>query len=162
MNNEQLARARGVFLADMINYYGVDPNGRRSVAGPACLYHSRDGRKCQIGRYIPDDKYRSALEGTSVVDIDLNDLLPPEVVELGEMFLSYCQLFHDSGVYWGSTYLSNYGKDRLSAIIDTFKIIMPTKIGNRYLVETSTNPPSYIEDFISAMAIREETVPCQS
>lgn len=56
--------------------------GKRSMSGPrTCLYRGPDGMKCAVGCLIPDDLYRSSLEGIAVVDI-LSDEVTTEVGRL--------------------------------------------------------------------------------
>ena len=58
-----------------------------------CFYRTPDGKKCAIGRHIPDDKYKASMEGC--FDEDILKTLPEEIQELGRSFLRDVQILHD-------------------------------------------------------------------
>lgn len=37
-----------------------------SLDGERCLYRGPDGKKCAVGMFIPDNKYRSEMDGTAI------------------------------------------------------------------------------------------------
>lgn len=53
--------------------------GIRSIYEGKCMYRSPDNHKCAIGCLIPDEKYRSSMEGLSVDYFRLSypGILPP-------------------------------------------------------------------------------------
>lgn len=58
-------------LADTVKWFKKDPSRRAvnmvsSPGSPACCYCTADGRKCAVGRYIPDEKYTPGIEGFAV------------------------------------------------------------------------------------------------
>ena len=92
------------FLEDLVNYYGED-NSRRAVEENTveraiCRYRTRDGRKCAIGRYIPDDKYDPRIEGKSTCSSEVMSLLSSDIQKMTKSFLATCQNLHDENSYW--------------------------------------------------------------
>jgi hypothetical protein len=113
-----LRERRLAFLQDTIEYYSVDPYGRRSISqNILCKYRTIDGAQCAIGRHIPDDKYDPKIERKSVDKIkNLSHYLPEHILELGLDFLVAVQKIHDNHNNWCLKGLSNYGIERVKLI----------------------------------------------
>ncbi len=113
----ELQQRRLDFFNETVAYYSEDPIGRRAVAidndryqpSITCFYRTEGGRKCAIGRHIPDDKYDSIMEGVSIQGPMIQAALLQEVLALGADFLREVQYFHDREDNWTSTGLSEQG-----------------------------------------------------
>lgn len=159
-NSLELRAARGLFFADMLNFYGQDISRRSTritkIDGSSsinCYYrHPENNNKCQIGRYIPDNRYQKELEGS--IEKVLH-LLPASILNLGEGFLTDLQGFHDNKELWEDVEggLSCLGIERKHNVINGHNLIMPSMLNGRYIVETTSETPMYIEDFIKAMEV---------
>lgn len=154
---DTLAVRRGIFLADEINYYSQDVNRRAVVFtqgyggdyAQRCVYKAPNGNRCQIGRYIREDVNIASIEGNTVSSILVQHALPPEILELGVVFLGYCQNLHDTKDNWDKYRgLSIQGEMAVELMISIFSLVMPPVINGRYVIESRTNPPVYIEDFL--------------
>ncbi len=103
------------FLEDTIKFYSEDVS-RRAITGEGrCMYRTADGRKCAIGRHIPDDKYTKVIETSSVGELVMI-CLPEEIQELGKSFLNSVQMLHDNDIYWNQKGLSIEGEGRIECI----------------------------------------------
>lgn len=133
MTNRQLKAARYAFLDDMLSFYSVDPVGRRgkgdyTINGrvtSGCVYRSSDGRKCSIGRYIPDDKYTPDMEGNAVDYQIIFSALPDEIQALGESFLKTLQGIHDVDYYWHVNGITESGEHAVSVFIERYMNTIP-------------------------------------
>lgn len=123
------------FLLDMLDYYTVDPEGRRCNSDGICFYSPKyahkEGRSegCAIGRHLPEDvaKYFDKLKGAGINsifrDTRLLVKLPEWLSDLGMPFLNRCQQFHDIKLLWGEDIgLSSGGQNMLRDIISTFNL----------------------------------------
>lgn len=75
--------------------------GRRSMLNKKdCAYHSKDGCKCGVGIFIPDNLYHPSMEG-KYVDV-LADYFPDVSSYLPENrgLLSHLQRTHDEKYLW--------------------------------------------------------------
>ncbi len=95
------------FLDETVAFYSEDTS-RRALQNRACKYRTDDGKKCAIGRVIPDELYTpaiDALKNSSVYYIidnpNLCYIIPLSIRELGANFLFKVQRFHDMDHYWG-------------------------------------------------------------
>ena len=52
-------------IQNTVEYYAEDWD-RRSLADGICMYRGRGGKKCAIGRLIPDEMYDPIMEGESI------------------------------------------------------------------------------------------------
>lgn len=107
------------FLEDTITYYSEDVN-RRATINERCMYRTPDGKKCAIGRYIPDDKYCDDYEGFNCSYII--DMLPKEIQEFNMIFLKEIQRLHDKDEYWTLTGLSQLGIHTVNCIKNKFEL----------------------------------------
>ena len=103
-DKEALRQARLAFLEDTIQYYSEDTSRRATQKGAdgyvCCRYRTTDGRKCGIGRHIPDDKYIESMEGKAADAAIIMEALPVDIQNLGGLFLSAIQLLHDVDGHW--------------------------------------------------------------
>ena len=112
---------RRLFLDKTVEYYGEDLSRRAINEDDSCYYRASDGKKCAIGRHIPDDKYSEDIEGNFVKAIF--NLLPSEIQEFGTKFLSNVQMLHDENEYWNykeGKGLSERGKQKYDYIIKRY------------------------------------------
>ncbi len=66
-----------------------------SVTGN-CVYRGEDGTKCAIGCLIPDELYRSDMEGKVIRDLLSNNIqLAEQLCGVSLTLLSGCQRIHD-------------------------------------------------------------------
>jgi hypothetical protein len=112
MENQELIKARTAFLDDTLDYYGTDTSRRATVyytLGITCQYRTDDGRKCAIGRHIPDEYYYEELEGNSINN-RIFKVLPENIQKLGVKFLENVQKFHDNTAAWNKDGITGHGK----------------------------------------------------
>ena len=98
------------FLEDTVKYYSEDIS-RRAVNNYSCRYRTNDGRKCAIGRFIPDDLYNEKIEEHSIGEIFKYEFIPDELKELGVNFLYDIQHLHDNDSNWERRGLSSEGEE---------------------------------------------------
>jgi len=109
---------RKEFLDDLIAFYSADPVGRRSVGvmRGGCYYRGSNGRKCAIGRYIPNYQYSGKMEGLIVSATAVWKALPESIRALEAPFLIACQNLHDEARFWSANGLTKAGVRAVSAI----------------------------------------------
>lgn len=111
------------FIETELGYYIADPS-KRSTNGSYCFYKHANGNKCVIGKHIPEDKYTDKLEnGYSVGNIEIWELLPKSIQQLGKPFLQECQYIHDNEDNWTDTGLSEEGE----LAVSNLKSVLPVK-----------------------------------
>jgi hypothetical protein len=99
------------FLEDTVKYYSEDTS-RRAVTISGCYYYrTDDGRKCAIGRFIPDDLYNEKIEEHGIDEIFKYECIPNELKELGVKFLYDIQYLHDNDFNWENCGLSSEGEE---------------------------------------------------
>jgi hypothetical protein len=121
-------------LLDALEYYTIDPVGRRCIGvdeiGLSTCYYSPKSiskqdtsQRCLIGRLLNPDL--AELIDTKESEIGINTLISNGLYTLpsfmngdNKYFLCDCQSLHDGDRYWTETGLSEYGKTRVSYIID--------------------------------------------
>ncbi len=114
------------FLLDMLDYYTVDPEGRRCRDENNCYYspetvHKPTSEGCAIGRHLNADLAKQLDDEKAgyiidVFDVHINDL-PEWMLTVGEQFLSSCQTLHDSNIYWTDNELTYEGRRQLKFIV---------------------------------------------
>lgn len=107
-------------LEDTVRYYSEDTK-RRAVNNGNCKYITEDGRKCAIGRLLPNDKIELLKDETSSVYTFIQrekykNILPDNILALGIEFLRDIQYLHDTDKYWGVNELNQEGKIYLDII----------------------------------------------
>lgn len=121
-------------LLDALEYYTVDPVGRRCVSESESCYYSpksigkeETSQGCLIGRLLNPDLAK--LIDTKEEEIGISTLikkglyiLPDFMNEDNIYFLSECQSLHDLNRYWEETGLSEDGKSKVSKIIDEYNL----------------------------------------
>lgn len=118
MKEKDLKQKRKEFLDDTVKYYSEDTS-RRSVLDK-CMYRTGDGRKCAIGRYIPDDKYTTLIEGKNVISKLVYNLIPQNISMLGIDFLLSIQSLHDESDNWDKNGLTEKGKEYVNFIEEKY------------------------------------------
>lgn len=130
-----LEQKRLDFLNDTVSYYSADTSRRcfRVITGNTgytfnrCMYRY-NGKTCAIGRHIADDQYHPTIEGCSVKQQTVFNLLPLNVQELGEHFLIDIQTLHDIDSYWESeSGLTEEGAKAVEKIIKKWSIVDTTE-----------------------------------
>ena len=100
---DELQQRQLDFLEDTVKYYSEDTSRRAvTIGGSYCYYRTDDGRKCAIGRHIPDELYDVSIENKSICSIIGFECISDELRELGMLFLMNVQELHDSDWYWVS------------------------------------------------------------
>ncbi len=61
----------------------------------SCQYRVSSGRKCAIGALIPDEEYKSSMEGCSISYLDTIGRFPESLKGFSMDFLSRLQKVHD-------------------------------------------------------------------
>ena len=115
------------FLDETVAFYGEDTS-RRALQNNQCMYRTDDGRKCAIGRVIPDELYSRSLDRTGGVGIvtilespKLSKRIPDNVKELGKYFLLSVQKLHDRTSSWQmGKGLSESGQKYYDDIVERF------------------------------------------
>ena len=97
---DELQQRQLDFLEDTVKYYSEDTSRRAVTIGGSCYYRTDDGRKCAIGRHIPDELYDVSIENKGIDSIIGFECISDELRELGMLFLSGVQDLHDSADYW--------------------------------------------------------------
>lgn len=136
MELAELKQKRKEFLEDTWKYYDEDVSRRAielkiATVDPIdptkdnklksiCKYKTSDGKKCAIGRYIPDDKYDPSIEGKGIGQEGVSNILPKEIMDLGDEFLVKIQLLHDCDDNWNEYGLSGQGESQVADIEDLF------------------------------------------
>lgn len=112
------------FLEDTVKYYSEDVS-RRAVVNTVgikecrCLYRTKDGKKCAIGRFIPDEKYFSGMEGMCLSNYNLYENIDKEIRNLNNhdgSFLKAIQTLHDIENFWSAKGLTKEGKEKVISI----------------------------------------------
>ena len=98
------------FLENTVKYYSEDTS-RRAADNYSCRYRTSDGRKCAIGRHIPDELYNEKIEEHSIFEIFKYECIPDELKELGGIFLCDIQYLHDKNFNWENCGLSSTGEE---------------------------------------------------
>lgn len=117
-----LEQRRLDFLEETVAYYAEDPKRRavETIIGHTtktrCRYRTEDGRKCAIGRHIPDEKYDPIMEGRSASHEGILCLLPTEISSLGDVFLNRVQGLHDNDECWDIRGLTSGGEEILERL----------------------------------------------
>jgi hypothetical protein len=126
MTNQEL-------LIDALEYYTVDPVGRRCKDEDGCYYSPKSVGKestssgCLIGRLLSPEL--AELIDSKESEIGINSLineclytLPSFMNQDNKHFLSACQSLHDVNRYWTETGLSDIGKNRVLSIIEEYNL----------------------------------------
>ncbi len=122
------------FLLDMLDYYTVDPEGRRCNSEAGCYYSPETIGKttsegCAIGRKLNTD-FANRLDeewdgGIGISEI-INDYpdFPDYMYDFDINFLSECQELHDMPYNWdfNSIGLSTVGKKLVERMIEKFNL----------------------------------------
>ena len=124
------------FLLDMLDYYTVDPEGRRCSNSETGCYYSPEtigktaSEGCAIGRKLDrefanrlDEEYH---EGVSISNQLLKDHpnFPEYMYKFDMNFLCMCQELHDMKYNWDFNFtgLSTVGKNLVKVIIQKFDL----------------------------------------
>jgi hypothetical protein len=78
----------------MIKHIEKNFKGKSFINNDDCLYRTEDGRKCAVGLFIPDDKYRESMENIWVPNV-VRDYGLEEFMPLNNLGLSALQRVHD-------------------------------------------------------------------
>lgn len=112
------------FLEDTIKFYSEDVKRRAAIdvyeGRSQCFYRTEDGRKCAIGRWIPDDKYNNLMEGEAVCGKNVMSFLPKKISDLESAFLMAVQALHDISSYWTEEGLSDAGINKVGEIKELY------------------------------------------
>lgn len=122
------------FLLDMLDYYTVDPEGRRCNSEAGCYYSPETIGKttsegCAIGRKL-DREFANRLDEEWDGGISVQDIIktypdfPEYMYEFDINFLSECQELHDMPYNWDFDFtgLSTVGKKSVESMIQKFDL----------------------------------------
>lgn len=119
-------------LLDALEYYTVDPVGRRCKDEDACYYSPKSIGKegisqgCIVGRLLPpelaeaiDAKYTKGITSLwESEDFELPDFINKDSIQ----FLQLCQELHDGDTNWTEIGLSYRGKNKVISILDEYEL----------------------------------------
>lgn len=91
---------RAAVLLDTVQFYGADP-ARRAVELGVCRYVTQDGRRCAIGRLLPDDvakRWAERYQGPACTNVLVDGF--EHIEPLGEDFIGALQALHDNCTNW--------------------------------------------------------------
>ena len=99
-------------LEDTVNFYSVDPVGRRAVDDNGfCFYVMPDGKRCAIGRFLSmqcDDRHIT-MNILGLKD-NRNEIFSEEISSIPGNLLRLIQNFHDTSSNWNLHGLSETGQ----------------------------------------------------
>lgn len=111
------------FLLDTLEYYTADTTRRAVSETGFCRLKTIDGRKCALGRFIPDEIYDEAFEKFTVGDLIEGRILNDEIIDLDKQFLIKVQGLHDLyGNWYTEKGITELGKYKLDEIIEGFHL----------------------------------------
>ena len=102
-------------VAETIEFYGADPEGRRADDGHACLYFAKiDGRvrRCSVGRCFTVENAKlaeKAYRGGVSEDLLANIPMKAPYQGHGVVFWENLQGLHDAECYWKAGGLTGMG-----------------------------------------------------
>lgn len=106
MNNNIQSR-RLVILNDTVQWFSNHPRAKQDrtnmMRSKGCLYFKDSDTGCSIGRLITDKELCRKLDEfamSGVLAPDIFELLPPNLKELGQLFLYQLQALHDNDDNW--------------------------------------------------------------
>lgn len=116
------------FLSETVNHFN---NKNRSViygkhGDKKCLYVPIEGKSdgCAIGRHIADKKLCEKLDIEGEIgDSNAFCMLPDNLQELGEDFLSEVQTLHDTDINWNDNGISTLGQYQADSIKIRFDLV---------------------------------------
>jgi hypothetical protein len=120
----ELQQKQLALLNDTCQFF--NSNNRCTIRdGLQCVYVNENEEGCAIGRLIEDKKLCKKLdlgfEGKfGVSELRIFDLLPPDLKEYGQDFLSRLQSLHDRRQNWTPTGLSELGERRVNLVKEIF------------------------------------------
>ncbi len=130
-------------IEDTVNYYSVDPVGRRAIEeNGACMYLTSTGKMCAFGRcivdpqsnwwgqcdmiYATDEKLDRLRDGKDNVKWQFKPQYEGHDIE----FWLDIQKLHDDANFWTSEGLSVSGEERVKELKRRIQINSPTKTQN--------------------------------
>ena len=129
---KDLRQAREEFLLESLDFYCKDPvNLIATEVGTGCTYtpNSKPGNKgCMIGRHLSAEQQKIADEDSTNGDtswcevVNILEDIPEKLIYLETGFLFQCQNLHDGELHWTSAGLTYEGKQKVSNIIENFKL----------------------------------------
>lgn len=123
MNELELKQKQLAFLEETIAYYSSDTSRRAIMKSKQCMYRTTDGKKCAIGRHIPDELYASRMETKRCAHSDVWPAIPPELQDLGREFLAGVQILHDDSDYWNDkTGLTHAGNVKVATLKQMYSL----------------------------------------
>lgn len=121
-------------LEETVAFYSKDIT-RRSVENLFCVYRTKDGHACAIGRLIPDATVGKFKSYGIVCCEGIFFYLPDSVKFLGADFLVDLQRLHDNSSFWSDKGLTAKGKQFYNKI----KLGISFKTYRPYIFEPKTD-----------------------
>ncbi len=118
-NRDELQKQMLDILNDTVKYYSKDPIGRRAKQNGACVYVSKSGKKCAVGRQLNQKDLGYLKRNTrlsSCLDNIWESLHSRKVKSLPKDFWERLQRLHDASYNWDKTSISKEGKEMVKNI----------------------------------------------
>ena len=110
-------------LEDTVNFYSVDPVGRRAVDDNGfCFYVMPDGKRCAIGRFLSmqcDDRHITM--NILALKNNRNEIFSEEISLIPVNLLRFIQNFHDTDSNWDLYGLSGIGRVRYKELKESLR-----------------------------------------
>jgi len=127
----QKSRTRQELLDNTVRHFNSTNRSFRDGNSSLCLYRSKCGYGCAIGREISDKLAKE-------LDLRFSSLLPDVFTELplrlrllGVKFLEEIQFLHDSLEHWDEVGLSNLGRENVDRICEKFQLKNPAEVSDQ-------------------------------
>lgn len=116
-------------LKDFKDTFIKNPELRAVMHNGSCQYKTLDGRKCAVGKYIPEEKYNAEIEGVDCTKLPSRfmEMLPVSNVK----FWHEVQLLHDGyhitengsrlrADYWLHGDFTGRGKEKFNNLVNKY------------------------------------------
>jgi|TARA_R110000744_G_scaffold22119_1_gene56825 hypothetical protein len=131
MSKLKVSKTKQELLNNTIAFYSEDVTRRAyDEEGGQCMYYTKDGRTCAIGRELKSPSTFGVKSGEtdgSIGSPALMGELPKRLRDMGASFLDDIQGLHDSERYWNipESKLSDKGRIRVRDICNVYDLISP-------------------------------------
>lgn len=119
MTQQQIKAKRLEILEYTVKYYSEDTKRRAVITEPLrmCMYLTKDGRKCAVGRLLDKEKINMSIVGSvHLLFRDKPEFITEDMKLVGEEFLSELQDLHDISSYWDENGITDDGNKRVDII----------------------------------------------
>tara|TARA_Y100000401_G_C8224713_1_gene175093 strand:- start:229 stop:642 length:414 start_codon:yes stop_codon:yes gene_type:complete len=124
-------------LEDTVKYYSEDTSRRAVVNNNECMYTTKEGQHCAVGRWL-QDYYKTTgwidNEGCSVDDLlgetgtikqpyRTDELFVEEVQHIPRWFWMDLQSLHDNNAFWDEDGLTETGVEKVDTLREDIQVI---------------------------------------